>query len=150
MKVRLATTQDIPWIIPQLKDFAPMYATKKSLYGSDDEYTINFLTRLINEHVAIVAEKDNGTRVGFIMGRYGNHPFNQKIKMLAEVFWYVLPKHRTSRAALMLLNAYVKIGKQIADFIYFSLQDGRTQIKSKSLLKRGFKSQETIYLMEAN
>lgn len=149
MKVRLATTKDIPWIIPQLKEFAPLYNTKKSLYGTD-KYSIAYLNVLINEHVAIIAEKDDGTCVGFIMGRYGKHPFNQKIKILAEVFWYVLPKHRSSRAALMLLNAYVKIGKQIADFIYFSLQDERTNIKSKSLLKRGFKMQEKIFLMEAN
>ena len=77
MEVRKATTEDAHWIARELKDFADFYISEISLYHSD-EYTIDFITELIQDHVVLVAISDDGDLLGFVAGHVSRHPYRSQ------------------------------------------------------------------------
>lgn len=147
VQVRLATIDDVSWILDDLKDFAKFYGTKKSVFPSDRDVAAGIVTRLITQHLFIVAQRDNETPMGFIAGFVTPHVFNPEITMLAESLWWVKPEFRGSRAGKALLMAFTEWGKQNADWISFTLEH-HSPVKDEVLLKRGFHLQEKTYLME--
>ena len=143
--IRRAESRDIDWLLRELKDFARFIDTRYSLYG-DEKYSREGLQLLIDKHVFLVAEK-SFEPVGFVAGYFTPHLFNPKIKVLCELFWYVTPKHRTSRAGSMLMNAYIEHGKESSQWVTFSL-NRFTPVNDRSLIKRGFHEHERTYLIE--
>lgn len=63
--------------------------------------------------------------------------FNPTITTLAEVFWYVLPEYRNTRAGSLLLLAFEKKGEEVADEATLSLL-GSSKVNLGTLEKRGF------------
>ena len=121
----------------------------------DNDYARSGMMGLIDHHVLLIAETidfsrgliDFKKRVGFIGGYFVAHPFNPKVKMLSELFWWVDEDERGHSAGARLLREFVAFGKRNADWIVFGLND-KTPIKERSILKMGFKSHERCYLME--
>jgi len=150
--VRKAELTDIGWMTGQLKEFSRFFGSKRELWSGDLEYSRKFLSVLIEKHVAMIAEfqhEEYGHRrpVGFIAGVRSNHPLNPGISLLSELFWWVMPEMRRSRAGLMLLNEFTGIGKETADWVVLSLET-KSLIRDEHLTKRGFKLYERSYLME--
>lgn len=152
IRVRKATRSDSEYILGQLRLFAKFYGTKKSLFGTDDSARTGLL-QLIDNHIVFVAEGVSGDAIvepmGFIVGMLGPHMFNAEIKILSEVFWWVEEKYRTSSAGARLFSAFIKLGKEKADWISFSLAHN-TPVNPDALLKRGFKLYETSFLREVS
>ena len=136
---------DIDWLIGQLKTFSEFYGHKKSLYG-DEEYCREGLRRTITGHFFLIAERGKD-RLGFIAGLVAPHLYNPSIRNLTELFWWVAEEHRGSSAGLVLLDEFVKWGKENCDWICFSITKD-TRIDPEHLLKRGFKPYESSFLME--
>jgi len=107
--VRRANSEDIPWILDQLKNFADFYGTRKSLFG-DAEYSHAFISQLVDQHLFLVAESTQFGLIGLISGTIEPHPYNPEIICLNECFWWVDEKHRGSKAGLLLLNAFTRWG----------------------------------------
>lgn len=145
VKIRQANDTDIEWLSVQLKAFSDFNASKIPLYKK--EYASDFITNMIKGHLCLIAYKDEDTRMGFISGMITNHIYNPEIKMLVEMFWWVDPSYRASRAGLMLLNYFTEMGKDYADWIIFTLEH-HSPVNEKSLIKRGFKLRERNYLLE--
>lgn len=143
--IRRGDLKDIDWMVAQLKEFSRYYGSKRALFG-DEAYARNGLVETIKKHLVLVAEKD-GAPVGFIAGLVSPHLYNPEIRILCELFWWVMPGHRGGRASPMLLDAFVEWGKEHADWITFGTTE-KTPIKESSLIRRGFHLQETSYLME--
>jgi N-acetylglutamate synthase-like GNAT family acetyltransferase len=146
-KVRDAELSDLDFILGELKEFAKFYNSKHSLFGSDDNYNIHIIKRLINEHLFLVCEHDQHGPVGFISGTVASHFLNPDVVCLSEVFWWVKPEHRMSRAGVLLLNKYIEFAEQKCDWVTITIEDG-SPINDKSLIKRGFKLKEKSFLME--
>jgi len=146
--VRPASTADIPWLLSQLKKFSEFFGSKIPLF-EDEAHSTQGLHSMICDHVVFIAEQDGVGSVGFISGWRTQHPFNPKIRWLAETFWWVDEPWRGTRAGLMLLNKFTEWGKQNADWITFGLEEN-SPINDKTLIKRGFRLHERSYLMEVS
>lgn len=147
LSIRPANTgDDLPWLLAQLRAFADFYGTHRSLFPADETHATHVLELLITEHVFLIADK-GGWRVGFIAGTLMPHFFNPALRELREVFWWVDPAHRGSRAGLVLLDAFTAHGRAHADVVWMSLEH-HSPVNDGSLTKRGFVPRESSYLLE--
>lgn len=147
IKIRLATVDDIPWLISELRKFAEFFGTNLSLL--DEETAPGGLAFFITQHYFTIAEKEDVGPIGFISGVLLPHPFNPKIMQLTETFWWVAEEHRQSRAGLMLFEEFVEFGKVNADWITFTLETA-SPVKDEFMMKRGFRNNERSFLYEVN
>jgi hypothetical protein len=144
--VRKATIEDLDWLIVELKKFSNFYRSHKyNLFNGD--YWQAGLTVMIKDHVVLISENSAGIRTGLIAGFLVNHPFNPEIKCLMENLWWVAKEFRHTRSALLLINEFIRIGKECGNWITMTLQSN-SPVNDKCLLNRGFKKNETSYLME--
>lgn len=144
--IRKAEPSDIDWLIGELYDFELTYGLKKVSFLMDEKFAREKLLELIEKHVAFIATKDFD-RAGFIIGYYGIHPFTKDLKALQELFFWVSHEYRKTRAAAMLMNAFVESGKKIADWIIFARLPG-SNISERTLTRKGFRLMEQNYCME--
>lgn len=75
------------------------------------------------------------------------HVFNPQIKVLSECFWWVKPEYRGSRAGALLFKNYVEWGKANVDWVTMTLE-AHSPVRPEALIKRGFRLQETTFLLE--
>jgi hypothetical protein len=144
IEIRLAVEDDYPWLLEQSKLFTEFYGTSKKLYS---DHMPKVIQDLVEKHITLVSQ-DGRNLTGLISGLYTTNFFNPDLKILAEVAWWVTPKYRNTRSGLMLLNEFVKMGKELeVDWITMSLEH-HSPVNPKCLAKRGFKSQEHAFLME--
>ena len=146
IKIRPATTDDLEWLIEQLKAFSLFYGTKNGLF-STEQFAREGMTTFMEKHVVFVAEKDFVGPIGFIAGLIIPHIYNPTIRVLNEAFWWVPEQHRHSRAGYLLLKAFIEYGKANADWILFTLE-ADSPVNEFALIDRGFKLKERSYLME--
>lgn len=145
MKVRLALEEDLDWLI----NIAAIRMLSEEV-GRPEYIDIDRINFLLEEMIRqgtlyVTEEKDKLT--GVIGGLFIPNFFNEKIKVLAEVFWYVVPEFRGSRAGALLLNIFTKKGELEADEICFSLLT-KSMINPKTLTKRGYAMVEHAFRKE--
>lgn len=146
IQVRAAHLGDLDWLMRELKAFSHFYGSKKPLYGGD-AYATQAITGMIENHVLLVAEREDGERMGFIGGVVQPHPMNPEISTLTELFWWVPETHRGCRAGLMLLNAFIDWGQKHCDWVLMTLEHN-SPISERCLTTRGFIPKERSYLLE--
>jgi hypothetical protein len=144
-QVRRGTFDDIEDILVMLQEFAVFYNSRYSVYP-DEEHAKKFLTSMVNDHLVLVCTHD-GETIGLIAGMLLPHIFNPKIKTLVETFWWVQKDYRETRAGAMLLNEYVRFGRQNVNWILATIEDN-SPVRDETFLKRGFKLKEKSFLME--
>lgn len=155
--VRPAKITDIDWLLSQLKQFAAFNKTELSLFGGPPETQHQTLSNLIRNHVLLICEKQPEVQledpdpawmpVGLICGALHRHMFNPEIRCLTEYFWWVDPDHRNSRAGQLLFKEFDLYGKELADWVTFSLLENSPDF-SGYLEKNGFRLIEKSYLKE--
>ncbi len=91
-----------------------------------------------------VAEMD-GEPVGVLGGLLVPNMFNPEIITLAEIFWYVVPDHRKSRAGALLIKAFQKKAEELGVESTMSLLHS-SDINYKSLERLGFLPIEVGFL----
>lgn len=143
--IRNAYPEDVDWLLPQLRAFSKMCGLERPIVGSDEQ-SRKILTEMISEGPFFVAERE-AVRLGFIAGTLHAHRFNPELRVLSEMFFWVDPRFRYSRAALLLLEEFKRYGEAAADMISFSLLSN-SPVKSASLIRRGFKPIENSFMME--
>lgn len=92
--------------------------------------------RGMQDGTAWVAKGFNGN-IGALGGILTPNPFNPEYITLAEIFWWVEPVYRESRAGYMLYREFDKRAGEVADEATMSLLPSST-VSIKSLEKRGF------------
>ena len=143
--IRPAVEADLDWIVNELRSFSDFFETKIPLFPTyKDAY--DGMKKHIDHHVLIVAEL-SGKLIGFISGALTTHVFNASIRVLHETFWWIPEQYRGGRAALLLLNEFTRIGKEKADWIFFTLEH-KSPVNDRCLLSRGYKTKEHIYMLE--
>ncbi len=144
--IRLATVDDIPWLIQELRKFSEFFGTRKSLFPTDDNEASYLLERLVESQPFVIAENGVGP-MGFMAGALEPHLFNAEIMTLTELFWWVTPEHRQSRAGAILFNWFIDLGNKHADWIVMTLE-ADSPVNPRTLGRRGFRLHERSYLLE--
>jgi N-acetylglutamate synthase-like GNAT family acetyltransferase len=149
--VREATFEDIPWILGELKKFATFMGTERTLFPTE-EYATEKLKEVIESHVFCIAESYNkemtlASSVGFIAGICGPHFFNPEIITLSELFWWVTPEWRNTRAGALLFSEFMHSGRVRANMIVMTLEE-QSPVHEETLTRHGFKRYERNYVLE--
>lgn len=149
IRVRPARLDDVPWLLEQLKVFDQFASGGNTVFPTDPLRAEHFVAALIIRHpfhVAMLGEAPHDFRVGFIAGALAPHPYNPSIRQLVEMFWWVTPDYRGTRAGSLLLDAFVEEGRQRADRILMTLET-QSPVRDHVLEKRGFRLIERSFLL---
>jgi len=147
MFLRAAHPGDIKWLIEQLKLFDEFTALKRPIFPSL-EYAWEKLAQLMHDDNCIfIVACQADQPVGFIVGYLAPHIFNPERTLLTEMFWWVQPEFRNSRAGLILLEAFISFGEMRASSTIMTLES-KSQVKPETLLKRGFTEFERNFILE--
>jgi RimJ/RimL family protein N-acetyltransferase len=146
VEIRWAKEEDIPWVETELLEFSEAIGTKYPLFPLDADFRRDTLVKLMNDHLFLIAEKA-GTPVGLISGVMIPHLLNPAVTVLHELFWWVNPKYRGTRAGLMLLEDFVEWGKQHCQWVYFSVHR-TTEVSKRAMIRQGFREEQTVFLLE--
>ena len=139
MRVRPATSDDIPWLLTQLRAFAAEHPIGPRLLGSDAHAEALLGTLLATQFVAIADEQ--GQPLGLLAGAIAPHPFNEELMVATELGWWIVPAHRKGKAGLALLNAYEMWAEANADVSVFTLE-AQSPVSDRTLTKRGYELAE--------
>lgn len=149
IEIRPASEGDLDWLVGELREFDRFYQTKKRLFG-DEKIVREKVLEIIAGHICLIAERsgDGGAqRIGFIAGLLCPHFYNPDIRVLSQLFWWVLPGERKTLAASMLMDEFLRIGRPHADWITFNMSPW-TPVKPTSFVRRGFTISDQVYLLE--
>ena len=146
ISLRDALDEDIPWILDEVEVFAERHGSEQHLEVGV-EYGTKYIKNLIKHHYFKVAVKNGVEKAGFIAGLITPHHFNPELTIMHELLWWVSDKYRGQGAGIMMLDAYLKYGKEHCNLISFTLQDIGAP-NDKVLTDRGLKLKERSYLME--
>lgn len=144
--VRTAEEKDIESVLIELKKFSDFFGSKYPVYGPDETYNRNLILNLLNQHLFLVAEQD-GKFAGFICGLVTTHLFNPQIKVLSELFWWVLPEYRETKIGAMLFHEYEKYGAENCQWVIMTIES-ISPVKPESFLNRGYKLKEQAFVKE--
>lgn len=147
ISVRRAKSEDVGYLVAQLKEFSVFFGTRRPLFPTEEFASVSMLG-FIENHLVLIAER-GGEQIGFIAGMITPHAFNPEIKVLLEMFWWVNELHRGSRAGLLLLEEFTAWGRANVDWILMGLE-AKSPVNEKVLTKRGFKLHERSFLLEVN
>jgi GNAT superfamily N-acetyltransferase len=146
--VRRAEQSDVPWVLGQLRQFAAAYGTRRSLFGSET-HAEALVGTLIEDQFVAIAERD-GQPVGLIAGVLQPHPFNPDILVASELWWWVTPPARGTRAGHELLDAFEGWAlEHEADLINFTLE-ADSPVRDRTLERRGYRLFERQFLREVS
>jgi hypothetical protein len=147
MIVRKAQHSDMDFMIEELKLFSASYSTEYSLFPTDTDRAKELLKSFIDNHVVFVSSKEDGELTGFIAGLLTPHYFNPELITLTELFWWVKEEHRNTRAGATLYKAFLDAGKEMANWIVFSLKTG-SPVKEEFFYKQNYKMTDRSFLLE--
>jgi hypothetical protein len=145
IEIKPATLDDLDWIVSELETFSSHHK-RKYRFWSDEDYARKFMTEQITNHLVLLAWS-GAVRIGFVSGWVMNHALNPNIRLLTEVFWWVVPTERKSGAGLKLLEKFTEWGEDNCDLINFTLSRD-TEMSDRSLLKLGYGIDEVVFYKE--
>lgn len=150
--IRAATHRDIPPCLRHLELFARSFPAQRSLWPGIEEAEA-VLRAMVerDDFIVLVAELEidpvHSEVVGLIAGVCSTHFFNPAITVCTELFWWVDPPYRGTRAGAMLLEAYLQTSCARADWNIFTLERN-SPVRDETLLRRGFVPTERNFLYE--
>ena len=130
----LATSNDVAWI----RDVAAKRMLEEEVYKPQYYNSVaieNLINIGITNYTCWVAFKDD-KRIGALGALPTNNFLNPEIRMLCEIFWWVDPEHRHSKAGLLLLNAFDKATSSYDEAAMSLLTV--SEVMNNSLQKRGY------------
>lgn len=143
--VRVAIEEDVSWI----RDVAARRMLEEELFKPAyfNPEAVEKLIRLgIASNTMWVVLKNNSL-VGALGALEIPTLFNPNIISLSEVFWWVNPDNRMSRAGLLLLNTFMDAAKKYEEASLSLLST--SMVMNESIAKRGFRLREFGFYKES-
>lgn len=139
--LRPMSMYDEDWIVNTVAPYTVENDLKRNDLYNKEQLTKLFHMCLVSG-VSFICERE-GEPIGVIGGVQHGHVFNPEIPMVTTLFWFVDPQYRNSRAAYVLMKAYLD---EIGDIeCIFSLQDYSLK-KDTFMLKMGFTHGERVFV----
>lgn len=144
--MRRATVEDVPWLLDELREFAAHYPiTNVALFGSDAHAEGLLLALIGGQYVAIAHRGDE--RMGLIAGGLARHPYNPDLLVASELWWWVTPAHRGTRAGYALLAAFQRWARHAgADLVTMTLASN-SQVRPNALERLGYRETERAFTL---
>lgn len=137
-KVELLTYDDLVWAVEVAATRMLTEEVKRpELIHKETLYKL--VEKAIIDETALVVK--NEKPIGMIGGLLFPNMFNPNRTTLVEVMWWLNPDYRKTRAGVMLLNEFIKLGDEVADETTLSLLS-TSPVNHASLEKRGFTLEE--------
>lgn len=133
-KVRVATPSDIPYIVDVAATRMLVEEINKPQYVVKSRMHSLAAGSIAESHLWIALKND--VPVGALAATSVPNLFNPAIMCLAEVFWWVDPEHRQSRAGVLLLKAFIDESDKYDEASMSLLTTSR--VLNQTLEKRGF------------
>lgn len=140
--VKQLTKEMLPWFIETAAVRMLVDELKRpELLNIENFYSLGNLSLSANASFIVYADDEP---VGAIGGILVPNLFNPSLKTLCEIFWYVSPDHRNTRAGYLLLKALSDRAEEIADELTVSLLPS-SEVNIDALEKKGFKFEELAF-----
>lgn len=136
MRVERASWVDVGWIVGELPAFCQMHNAWEFYPGP--KKAREMLAGFVETQYLTVAY-DWVKPVGFLLAIVGAHALNPELRTASEALWWA-PSN--PRAGLLLLDEFVKWGKENVDYMTFSLVDAAGE---RALARRGLVYGERVY-----
>ena len=148
MKIRRATLPDIPFLVNQLRAF---HATLPfaNVEFPENSYVEENVKALIENHLMLLAESEDGNGLGFIAGILNRNLLNPRVLVLSELFWWVKPEARALGTGVSLLTQFLEYGKLLpgVKIITVSLEKN-SPVSDNTLIELGLSPAERTFIME--
>lgn len=147
MQVRLADNVDLEAITELSQIFHDEFKQHGALLPYSKRKVILAIAKSIHKSLALVAENDGGI-IGFmLLDDY--EPFYSDEKALWDFGFYVLPKIRGSRAAILLRDAAVAIAEDLGMPLFMGISvGGDLERRDKFFIRSGFRRIGALYIKE--
>lgn len=144
--VGVVQEQDLQWVI----DVAAVRMLTEELKRPElvNMNNIQMLARKGLEDQTLFIAKQGDICVGTLGGLLVPNMFNSDLLTLAEVFWYVLPEYRNTRAGFLLLKTFEEKADESSYDSSLSLLPSST-ISMEALAKRGFNLAEFAFVRKS-
>lgn len=132
LPVKLATKEDLPSLVPLVKEFINSYLPGASF---SEEVTLETLESITNnpvETACILIWDTEGTPSGILIGVIAPRPFSEEVDSV-ELCFFVSPSARKSEAGKKLFDTYEYWAEHIAkvDYINASCIDEKVSVLFK-------------------
>ena len=135
-------------VLRELRNFSDTIGGKYKMFPADKTYQRKLLEYLSSGDGLLLGCFRHGELAGIIGGHWNNHLLNPEIRILNEVFFWVVPSYRGSRTGYLLFERFIQIGKDRgANWIMMGNYKG-SSMNPRSLEKRGFEEKESVYILE--
>jgi len=113
MIIRQARIEDCESIYAMLRRYKDASPLKAHQYMNEEtaKQAVQFIIE--KRHGLILLSEDNDEITGMIMALYTMNIWDQKIKYMQELAYWVEPEHRGTTAGYRLLSKYAEIGDQL-------------------------------------
>lgn len=108
---------------------------------------IEYLAKLGMEAETAFVAKQGEECIGAIGGILQPNIFNPDLKSLTEIFWYVLPSYRKTRAGYLLFKAFDEVGHRKANYTNMCLLFD-SEVSIEGMEKRGYVLKEFAFSKE--
>jgi hypothetical protein len=140
--VEKLTEQDLSWFVETAAvNMLVNEVQSPELVNVANLYTLS--RKSMEEGTAFVV-KQGYVPIGALGALLLPNLYNPEITTLVELFWYVLPEYRNTRAGALLFSELDKYGEANADEAVLSLL-GSSTVNMKTLEKRGFMLREFAF-----
>lgn len=143
--VEVLSDKDVDWFVEvaavgMLEDELkrPELVNRRHLY--------TLTQKVVEDGTAFIAKCD-GVCVGALAAMLVPNMYNPNLKTFAELFWYVLPEYRATRAGALLFSAFESKGSECADEAVMSILN-TSHVNVSTLNKRGFQLGEYAFRKE--
>lgn len=110
MRIRKAHPTDLPYLLEHAKEFIKFYNNKNIKYN--EAHLLHLGHTLIEKHVLVVAETEDGKIAGMLGAMYVPNPIDPSCISLTELFWWVGEEYRRTRAGWLLLSFLEAVGEK--------------------------------------
>lgn len=149
--VRLATAADVPWMAEECAAFAECYGSDALPYPGHEAAVARLRALFDLGALAWVGEVRGGltaTPVGFLLAMPTPALWTPEATLLTELLWWVRPSHRASGVGRQMLDDFVCFAVEQGWRPVLTLLPGTPDGVAASLVARGFREAERVYVLE--
>ena len=145
MRVRRATSGDVPWLCDALEAFAGEYPAQLPL-ADNRPHSEALVAHLLDTQFVAIAQTADAEPVGLLAALCEPHPFNPSLRIASELWWWVVPAYRGSTAGGRLFAAFEAWAREQGAHAIAVTLEATSPLADAALVARGYAPTERQFL----